>query len=642
MEKPKYAIRKLSVGVGSVMIGLTIGLNSNVLADVSVQESKDASSITTKNGLINAKPVEKTVTSEVQSQTSTRRQVTNQVKSEDSSLAVSTDKSQSTSQVTSKISTEAEQSKTISEEKKATSSESKSQAVSEVGSQTISEEKKATSSESKSQAVSEVGSQTTLITTSQSASGRTNKVNASNKVGLKAATRAEDDSTQMKMFKESAKSSVDTNKNLTAEQKEEYKKKIDEAKSEEDVTSIVDESTAFSEQQFKDKIIELQEYVRNSKKLTEKNKDVGDKLAAGSLDLESLNLADRWVKAQEIEDIQNAKDAAKKTIDTLNNLTVKQKQDFKNQVDGSTTIPQIDKIVTDAQNLKNETDLKEKKNQAKKDIDALGNLTTKEKEDFKNQVDGATTTDSIDKVVDEAKKQDAKNKADKDLKDKKDQGKKEIDGMGNLTDKEKEDAKRQIDGTTTTDGVDKIIDETKKQAEKNLQDKKDGAKKEIDGMGNLTDKEKEDAKKQIDGATTTDGIDKIIDGIKTGDKDLQDKKDGAKKEIDGMGNLTDKEKEDAKKQIDGATTTDGVDKIIDETKKQAEKNLQDKKDGAKKEIDGMGNLTDKEKEDAKKQIEGATTTDGIDKIIDEAKKQAEKNKNNKGDKSLQEKKDAAK
>ena len=108
----------------------------------------------------------------------------------------------------------------------------------------------------------------------------------------------------------------------------------------------------------------------------------------------------------------------------------------------------------------------EYKEKAKEEIDNLPNLTDDEKKDFKDKVDEQTDKPGVDKVVEEAKKKDQENKDKKDLADYKEKAKEEIGNLPNLTDDEKKDFKDKVDEQTDKPGVDKVVEEAKKAAEK--------------------------------------------------------------------------------------------------------------------------------------------------------------------------------
>ena len=141
---------------------------------------------------------------------------------------------------------------------------------------------------------------------------------------------------------------------------------------------------------------------------------------------------------------------------------------------------------------------------------------------------------------------------------------------------------------------------TPKPDDKQLQQMKDDAKKIIDKNPYLTPKQKEDFKKQIDDAkdqtaiqnilksandkgnenknnTTDPNVQQIINNNKGGgdekkQHELQAAKDAANKAIDALKNLSEQEKKDLKGKVDKANDINGVNSVVDESKKQNELN----------------------------------------------------------------------
>ena len=139
---------------------------------------------------------------------------------------------------------------------------------------------------------------------------------------------------------------------------------------------------------------------------------------------------------------------------------------------------------------------------------------------------------------------------------------------------------------------------------------------------------------------------------KPDDKQLQQMKDDAKKIIDKNPYLTPEQKKQFKKQIDGASDQKGIQKILNDAKNQGNTNktnpdvqpiinknknggdekkqheLQAAKDAAKKAIENLPNLSDDEKKDLKTKVDKANSidgTDGVNSVVDEAKKLSELN-----------------
>ncbi|HEM5499971.1 TPA: DUF1542 domain-containing protein, partial [Streptococcus suis] len=280
----------------------------------------------------------------------------------------------------------------------------------------------------------------------------------------------------------------------------------------------------------------------------------------------------------------------------------------------------------------------------------------------------------------EAAKQDAKNKIAKEA----ESAKSAIDSNPNLTDAEKESAKKAVDtaAQAATDAIAKastpdavqseedkgvsaiatdVLDAAKQDAKNKIAKEVDAAKSAIDSNPNLTDAEKESAKKAVDAdaqaatdaiakASTPDAVqaeeDKgvgaiaqdVLDAAKQDAKNKIAKEvDAAKEAIDANPNLTDAEKEASKKAVDAdaQAATEAIDAstspseaqsvedkgvgaiaqdVLDAAKQDAKNKIAKEVDAAKSAIDSNPNLTDAEKESAKKAVDAdaQAATDAID------------------------------
>ncbi|STD07115.1 DUF1542 domain-containing protein [Erysipelothrix rhusiopathiae] len=421
-----------------------------------------------------------------------------------------------------------------------------------------------------------------------------------------------------------------------------------------------------------------------------------------------------------------------------------------------------DKFNNQKENLK--TELDKKAEDAKKEIDTLPNLTEDEKQKAKDAIDQKTkdgkdaidqgttpkdvedaknTTDtSVKETVDQSNLLDSKNKAKKDLEAKADETKKAIDALPGISQEAKDKAKGEIDNALnkglegvetgkSVDVINKVVTDTKNEMdaikdaivkENNdsidalINDKKSNldaeakkAKEVIDKLENLSQTEKDDAKKlidetvsdtskELDKATTPSDINTIynqgktnignvvikaeLDDAKTkAIKDLNAKAEEVRKLIADKPALSDQQRSDANdeinktlaeaiKRIEDTTVINevpdnlktGIDELdaieqkyeaknnenLDKKKEDSKSDLDKKSEDAKKEIDKLPNLTDDEKQKAKDDIDqknqdgkGAidqsndpkeidkvidTTDKGINDIVDDNKLLDTKNK----------------
>ena len=244
--------------------------------------------------------------------------------------------------------------------------------------------------------------------------------------------------------------------------------------------------------------------------------------------------------------------------------------------------------------LNGDSNLAKVKEEAKKAIDQMGDLSDADKEAAKANVDKATEISNVNTAKSDAQ----------DLNDAKKAAKEAIDQMGDLSDADKTAAKSNVDKATDITGVN-----TAKQDAQDLNDAKKAAKEAIDQMGDLSDADKTAAKSNVDKATDITGV----NTAKQDAQDLNDAKKAAKEAIDQMGDLSDADKTTAKANVDKATDITGVN-----TAKQDAQDLNDAKKAAKEAIDALSNLNKAQKQAAIEAVNNATTKDAIQPIVDTA------------------------
>ncbi|HEL2505950.1 TPA: DUF1542 domain-containing protein [Streptococcus suis] len=392
-------------------------------------------------------------------------------------------------------------------------------------------------------------------------------------------------------------------------------------------------------------------------------------------------------KAQALADFEKVKEtqkiADKAAIDGLT-LLVKDgeleatKQDAKN------------KIAKDAARAKE--DIAKNPNLTKEQVDKALEDVQKDFDKAKTAINEATTPDAVQAEMDkgvaalakdvlDAAKQDAKNKIAKDAA----AAKEAIASNPNLSDEAKEAAKKAVDtdAQAATDAIDKalkpdavqaeedkgvaaitkdVLDAAKQDAKNKIAKDAAAAKEAIASNPNLTDAEKKTftdavdaevakANDAISAATSPADVQKeedagvaaiaedVLDAAKQDAKNkIAKESDVAKSAIDANPNLTDAEKESAKKAVDAdakvatdaiakASTPDAVqaeeDKgvgaiakdVLDAAKQDAKNKIAKESDAAKSAIDANPNLTPEEKESAKKAIDtdAQAATAAIDK-----------------------------
>ena len=249
-------------------------------------------------------------------------------------------------------------------------------------------------------------------------------------------------------------------------------------------------------------------------------------------------------------------------------------------------------------------------------INGLKNLTDAEKDEYKKKIDqlpANSSEDKINEIVNEALKKDAENKA---LKEAKEEAKKVVDALPNLTNEEKDVAKREIDNATTTDAVTTAKNNA---IAKDLEKEKEKAKKRIDQIkDNLANPD--EYKNQIAAAKTKNDIAAIVrraedeaakKQVEKNKAEADTVRDEAKRKVDAIPGLTEAEKKHFKDLIDGANTKGQIDKIVEDAKQYADSKA--KREAVKKEIENLPHLNKAQKADF---IESVDATDDIPTISD--------------------------
>lgn len=424
----------------------------------------------------------------------------------------------------------------------------------------------------------------------------------------------------LKKAKEDAKDKIDKLENLTNDQKNEAKAKVEEAKDEAGVSAALKEA--------QDKDAEIKAKKEAEKALQEKKAELLGKI-------DEANLKDK----KAVEDLKKKVNDA--TVDTdLDELTKEIEADIKKEKDKedfegrkAELKDEIKKSDLDAETKKNLTDkvdaledpsglnnirqefedakeLKKAKDQAKKDIEALENLNDDEKKDAQAKVDQAKDKAGVDSAVEAAKAQDTKNKeeaeAKKALEEAKDAAKKDIDKLENLSQEEKDAEKAKVDQADSKEAVEKALEAAKTLDEENKK-KKDAeeARAEADKAQEAADAEKvkaEEAEKKAADAekaaekaqTEVDAKAKEAADAKTKEteaqkayEDAKAKEEEAEKAVKENPNDAEAQKalEEAKKAADAAEDAQKEAKEAADTKEIEAKEAQNKADEAKKEAD---------------------------------------------------------
>ena len=418
---------------------------------------------------------------------------------------------------------------------------------------------------------------------------------------------------------------IDANDKLSDAEKEaakaEAKKAADEAKKA--INEATDQAAVDAKQTEGTSAVEAVNPVGKEKALDAIQKATEDKLAE----------IDRDDKLSDKEKDKAKAEVAKAAIDAVNaiNEATNQAAVDAKQTEGTKAVSEVNPVGKDKAKAEIEKELAEKT----KAIDTNTDLTPEQKADAKA------------KIAEEAKKAiDAINKATttEEVASAKESGKLAI---------EKEAAKAEIEAAKAAkekaiDANPDLTDEEKAEAKARVEEEAEAAKNAIDKATELSDIDKvtETGKEDIKKVTVTSAKEEAKKAI---DKALEEKE----KAIDARTDLTQEEKEAAKKAareeaeaaknaIDKATTLEDINKVLEDGKENIAKiNPETLKDRAKKAIDealaakekaidARTDLTQEEKEAAKKAareeaeaaknaIDKATTSEDINKVLEDGK-----------------------
>ena len=319
--------------------------------------------------------------------------------------------------------------------------------------------------------------------------------------------------------------------------------------------------------------------------------------------------------------LNEAKKNAQAVIQDLEYLSTEKKQEYLTQIADAVTVSDVEDIVESAEQENAAEELSHKKQEAKKEIEGLVNLSETQKTQYKTSVDNAQTVQAVEEALTAAKAADAAA-----LTAKKEAANAEIEELTNLTEEHKAEYKTRVEEAETIAAVDEILAEAKAadQAAGDaaaLEAKKEEVKTAIDELQNLTDEQKTEYKSQVEEANDIEEVETTLEAAKAADAAaLTAKKEAANAEIEALTNLTEEQRQEYKSQVEKAETIAAIDDIMTKAKEadQAAGDaaaLEAEREEAQKAIDGLQNLTDLQKADYKAQVEAADSISAVQEIV---------------------------
>ncbi|MEG3321134.1 Rib/alpha-like domain-containing protein, partial [Streptococcus suis] len=274
-------------------------------------------------------------------------------------------------------------------------------------------------------------------------------------------------------------------------------------------------------------------------------------------------------------------------------------------------------LITAEMLFKNVSSLEPVRQSARQEIDVLGAIDGKD--GWKNEINSATSEETIQAVVDKAKRAKA------DLDKAKDAAKAEIDAINGLTSEQKTRYKNEVESKTNKEQVRWPVDDAIKAALPALKEK---AKAFVDNLEHLADNGdsnnpgKANFKEWIDDYSNTPEVvnNEVADAV------IKNAKNKAIKELDALNppptnlaelkrQINEVTKENAKAQ--GKTGQEIIEAIVEKAKADS------LKEQAKKDIAAVPGLSSTKKDEYKAKVDAATNVRDLEQIVSEAKAHAE-------------------
>lgn len=264
------------------------------------------------------------------------------------------------------------------------------------------------------------------------------------KIGIAGESTPEKEKEVLNKTKEDALSKLNEKENLSQEQKEDFKVKIESVENIEDLKTINKEvEKAEADAKAKKDAEKLKAFKESSKRNIEKKeylsqenkKELLDQIeSAETLEkieaiLKEADLADKKAKEEKensevAKKLESSKESAKQNIESKDHLTPEQIKEFKNQVDSAESVEKINEILDKAgaadkksQKEKEEKSLKKSKKDLKDKLNN-NNLDQDDKESFAKKIDQASNLEilkNIEEQINAASKK--QGKTDKNNKD---------------------------------------------------------------------------------------------------------------------------------------------------------------------------------------------------------------------------------
>ncbi|MBP2097347.1 GA module-containing protein [Enterococcus rivorum] len=460
---------------------------------------------------------------------------------------------------------------------------------------------------------------------------------------------------RMRQGKVTAKKEIDSLPLLSKEEKETFKKQVDEQTTIRAVDTI--RNNAILENRIRQEKIAAQKEIDSLPLLSQEEKEEFKKQIDVQTTMNGVYSILSKAQAESITrgELPQLKIKEKQKIDLLETLTDQEKNEFKQQIDSQKSVLGLQEVVKKAQKT---NDLGMERKFYKGQINEFTTLSNEEKEEFIRQIDEQVSSEAMGNIFQKAYEQSIKNGVaqsdENELNEAKTYAKQQINFLSGLSDKEKEEFLNRIQEQKLVKDIYTIIDKARAQALKNesvqsnqkeLTEAKEFAKQQIGFLSSLSNEEKADFVRQVEEQISKESVSVTLEiAVKQDQKnkeaqqsnptELNTVKSDAKQQINSLSALSSGEKADFIRQIEVQTIVDEVYKILEQAFMQEQENkgfqntqkeLASKKESAKQQINSFTSLSNEERMNFLRKVDEQTTVKGIYEIVDKAYEQFSKN-----------------
>ena len=270
---------------------------------------------------------------------------------------------------------------------------------------------------------------------------------------------------------EKGKQAIDNLTYLSPKEKEYYKNQLTGKTTQDDINKVVNAAIAKNsenEKAIEAKKRQVKDKINSAKYLTEAEKEAFRKQVdnQGITDPENGNgtgtqaadytkeLLDKIGQQVDAKNLENAKKSTKEKIDQIkDSLKNPTADEYKTQIDGKTTVAEVEKVLEDAekQKAKNEAqkaqeEAEKLKEEYKKQIDQIPGLSEADKAEYKQQIDQAKSKDQLENILNDAKAQASREKA-----------KQTIEDLPHLNKAQKDELKAKVENASDKNEIDGIV-----------------------------------------------------------------------------------------------------------------------------------------------------------------------------------------